>query len=106
MLINAKEELLSVLKELDIPIESILKAKIGWRGGGFYHHRSCPDGWEFVYHTTSDTEELLRCLDGTYDSGYGSQQLDGHIVISKELWLSRREYDGSESWAVHQCPNI
>jgi hypothetical protein len=106
MLINAKEELLSILEELDIPIESILKAKIGWRGGGFYRESTWSDGWEFIYLTTSNTVELLGCLDVTYDSGYGSQELDGHIVISKELWLSRGEYDGSESWVVHQCPEI
>ncbi len=92
---NAKEELLNTLKKFKIPVASISKAKVGFSVE-----------WEVEFLTTSDTQELLEYLDRNYDSGYGSQELHGHIVISKELWLSRGEYDGSEWWNVHQCPEI
>lgn len=39
-----------------------------------------------------------------YDSGYGSQQLFGEIVLTDNSWYSRSEYDGSESWEHNSVP--
>jgi len=39
-----------------------------------------------------------------YDSGYGSQELDGYIWYADGTWSDRGEYDGSEWWQHQVCP--
>jgi len=40
-----------------------------------------------------------------YDSGYGSQKIASDlVVVGDSWWLSRHEYDGSESWSYHTIP--
>jgi hypothetical protein len=60
--------------------------------------------------TTGWTEEewckFLSSLDFEYDSGYGGQNLFGTIWYSDGTWSDRGEYDGSEWWEHHECPNI
>ncbi len=54
-------------------------------------------------------EELglfLEALDFEYNSGYGNQELDGTIWFEDGTWMTRREYDGSESWEKHQQPEL
>jgi hypothetical protein len=92
---NAKQELLEALKRFEIELEDIKKAQIGFERE-----------WKIEYTTTENTQELLETLDHNYDNGYGSQELYGTIIISKEIWLSRREYDGSEWWTLNKCPEI
>jgi hypothetical protein len=60
--------------------------------------------------TTGSTEEdrtqFLTDIDFNYDSGYGSQNLFGTIWYEDGTWSERGEYDGSEWWVHHECPNI
>lgn len=41
----------------------------------------------------------------TYDSGWGSQKVASDlIIVAKDWWMSRYEYDGSEGWEFHKKP--
>lgn len=40
-----------------------------------------------------------------YDRGYGTQYVYGFIVFTDGTWITREEYDGSEWWENHKCPN-
>lgn len=51
-------------------------------------------------------ERILRLLDFDYDSGYGRQYIDGIIWYEDGTWSTRGEYDGSEWWRHHRCPEI
>ncbi len=45
--------------------------------------------------------------DINYDGGYGGQVIAKDIVIvGKNWWLSRGEYDGSEWWEYNEKPEI
>jgi hypothetical protein len=59
-----------------------------------------------VNHTDDDLEEFRTKLDFKYDSGYGGQELYGTVWLDDGTWLSRGEYDGSEWWEHHACPEI
>jgi len=48
----------------------------------------------------------LEALDFSYDEGYGTQEISGFIVFLDNSWLSRQEYDGSEWWEYHTCPEL
>ena len=42
-----------------------------------------------------------------YDSGYGRQEIaDDLVVVGKNWWLEREEYDGAEHWAYKKYPKI
>jgi hypothetical protein len=47
---------------------------------------------------------FLELMKIEYDSGYGGQYLFGYIVFTDGTWLTRGEYDGSEWWKHHECP--
>lgn len=51
-------------------------------------------------------EDFLSKLDVEYDAGYGGQELFGTIWLNDGTWFSRWEYDGSEGWQKHVCPEI
>jgi hypothetical protein len=54
----------------------------------------------------SHLQYFLQSLDFDYDSGFGGQELYGHIWYSDGTWSSRGEYDGSEWWDYNSCPPI
>jgi hypothetical protein len=49
-------------------------------------------------------QDFHEKFDVEYDSGYGSQELYGTIWMLDGTWWSRCEYDGSEWWEHHVCP--
>ena len=49
---------------------------------------------------------FLKSLDFEYNNGYGTQHLYGTIWLHDGTWFSRWEYDGSEGWEHHKCPEI
>lgn len=57
-------------------------------------------------YTQEQWDDFLKELDFTYDSGYGGQELFGTIWFTNGTWATRREYDGSEWWEYHSCPEI
>lgn len=58
-------------------------------------------GWN-----AEDMETFLNAIDRDYDSGYGRQYLFGTIWYTDGTWSERGEYDGSEWWEHHQCPDV
>jgi hypothetical protein len=58
-------------------------------------------GWN-----SEDWNRFLSDIDFEYDSGYGGQNLFGTIWYADGTWSDRGEFDGSEWWDYHICPNI
>ena len=48
---------------------------------------------------------LAREFNVEYNDGYGSQELFGTIWMTDGTWYTRGEYDGSEWWEHHACPD-
>lgn len=93
MAINAKQELLQMLKGKPkvkcakiYTDEREIILKIGWN--------------------KEDWENLLKQMDFGYYNGYGGQELFGLVWFEDGTWLSRGEYDGSEWWEYNKQPNI
>lgn len=59
-----------------------------------------------VGYTEEQYNQFLEQLDFQYDSGYGSQYLQGIIWYENDMWSERGEYDGSEWWEYRQMPII
>ena len=100
-MINAKEELLSSIKESGATLRCAI-IKVG------YEEYDEP---QKVYslrneYTFCEVETFLNSLDFTYDNGYGAQHLYGTVWLYDGTWLERREYDGSEWWNVCSAPTI
>ena len=56
--------------------------------------------------TEDEYLQFLAKLNFGYDSGYGSQNLDGIIWFRDGSWATRGEYDGSEWWDYHKRPDV
>jgi hypothetical protein len=61
---------------------------------------------ELVDYQLDNMNDFLSKIDFFYHSGYGGQELFGNIWFKDGTWASRGEYDGSEWWEHHQCPDI
>lgn len=59
-----------------------------------------------VEYTEEQYNEFLEKLDFVYDSGYGTQYLEGIIWYENDAYSERGEYDGSEWWEYRQTPII
>ncbi len=59
-----------------------------------------------VGYTQEQYDAFLQSIDTEYDSGYGGQELFGTIWYTNGNWSDRGEYDGSEWWEYHVCPEI
>lgn len=57
-------------------------------------------------YTQEQYNKFLEALDFEYDAGYGEQELFGLVWFKDDTWADRYEYDGSESWDYHICPEI
>lgn len=66
-----------------------------------------PDQVEWV---GSDTwycswDEFVEKANFNYDSGFGAQEINEYlIIVGKDWWLSRTEYDGAEGWCFNIMP--
>lgn len=68
-----------------------------------------PDDIIFVCNSESwfTAEEFLALADFKYDAGYGGNEvLNSLMVVGKDWWLERGEYDGSEWWEFKQLPSV
>lgn len=59
-----------------------------------------------VGYTQEEFESFLNELDFEYHNGFGGQLLFGTIWLEDGTWFTRGEYDGSEWWEYHTCPDI
>lgn len=49
--------------------------------------------------------EFASIADFEYDDGYGGQNIAHDLlVVGKDFWLERHEYDGSEWWEYKELP--
>lgn len=59
-----------------------------------------------VGYTEEQGADFVDGLDFIYNRGYGGQELFGTIWYTDGTWSDRGEYDGSEWWEHHVCPQI
>ena len=98
--LNARDELLQVLKENNIVVKC---AKI--------NHEDWRDNTDIdillkIDYNEEDYAKFLNELNFDYDSGFGGQRLFGEVWLTNNTWLSRGEYDGSEWWEHNVLPEI
>lgn len=70
-------------------------------------HEKTPDDVLWVgNHTTYTTwEDYERVANIDYDDGFGGNEIaDSLLVVGKDFWLERGEYDGSEWWNYKEYP--
>ena len=83
---NLLEETLKILED-----NNLLREDIEWIGSG-----DC-------YFTLDEFIKVANKAD--YDSGYGGNEVAGDLlVVGKDWWLERGEYDGSEWWSLKRLP--
>ena len=93
-MINAKQELLEVLKELD---DKTIKCAI---------IDTMVTTLLKVGYNKEDLETFFNSLDFIYDEEYGIQYISGTVWFHDNTWLSRGEYDGLEWWQYDTIPPI
>lgn len=89
-LTNAKEEL-----EYHLDVKDILYANIRVRKDG-----GSPFKQVILHsnHKPVDLDTFLEEMNTYYHGGYGTQNLEGIIILRDGAILIREEYDGSEWW--------
>lgn len=51
-------------------------------------------------------EQFEKLANVEYDDGFGGQEVAKDlIVVGKDFWLERHEYDGSEWWEYKEVPD-
>jgi hypothetical protein len=95
---NANQEFLEHTKNKTILCAKLTFGDPGWHDSVSY---VIPLGYY-----RCDLELFLNQINKEYDSGYGGQELFGTIWYTDGTWSTRGEYDGSEWWEYHTCPDI
>lgn len=50
-------------------------------------------------------DQFFRLANEEYDDGFGSQEVaQDLLIVGKDFWLERHEYDGSEWWEYKTVP--
>lgn len=58
-------------------------------------------------HTKMTVKEFLEHANVEYDDGYGLEEINTKLIlVGKDFWLERHEYDGSEWWEYKSMPNV
>lgn len=99
---NAKEELLNLLKEEKVTLKCGYVEEV-------YYRIPKQDRKKFLLPVGYKREQLNRFmkeLNFDYDNGYGSEELGGTLWFTDGTWADRGEYDGSEWWEYHKLPEI
>lgn len=81
-----KKETLEILKRFEKSQEDVL-----WCGSEEF-------GW-FTF------EDLMEVAQDSYHRGFGGQEIAKDLlIVGKDFWLERHEYDGSEWWEFKTIP--
>lgn len=99
---NAREELLELLEQVIVDIHC---AKVALHTR-YVNGNTSKAALLKVDYTPEELDEFLDELDFDYDDGYGGQELFGTIWFVDGTYATRAEYDGSEWWEHHKCPEI
>lgn len=84
-LINFLEETINYLEKFGKTLDDIV-----WFGG---------DDFQI------SREQFVELANIEYDSGYGHQEIaEDLVLVGKDFWLERHEYDGSEWWEFKELP--
>lgn len=80
------------------------EAEVLWVGRDYYiWNKSHVNPERIVYKST--WEDFCSKADFEYDNGYGSPEIPTDlIIVGKDFWLERCEYDGSEWWEFKTFP--
>lgn len=95
MYINLLKETIECLNENGKQTSDVL-----WVGRNYYIYKTDES---FCYKSTWDDFCLKANFE--YDNGYGGAEIPMDLVIvGKDFWLERGEYDGSEWWEFKTMP--
>lgn len=62
-------------------------------------------GYDEVQEMSWPWRDFAKIADFEYDDGYGGQEIQkGLVIVGKDWWLERHEYDGSEWWEFKTLP--
>ena len=57
--------------------------------------------------TKMTVKEFLEHANVEYKNGYGIEEINTDLIlVGKDFWLERHEYDGSEWWEYKSMPNV
>ena len=52
-------------------------------------------------------EDFIEHANFEYNDGYGIEEINTDLIlVGKDFWLERHEYDGSEWWEYKSMPNV
>lgn len=86
-MINFLKETLDVLSEYNKTPSDVL-----WVG---HINQNVKNTWEW----------FEKNADFLYDNGYGGNEIPmSMVIVGKDFWLERHEYDGSEWWEFKSLP--
>jgi hypothetical protein len=91
---NAKEEFLEIIEG-----RAVRCAVVGLNNG------SNPNKLPICY-SSNQYNKFIESLNFDYNDSYGLQELYGTIWFLDNTWATRGEYDGSEWWELHVCPEV
>ena len=99
MIKNLLEETISELDAYGKTGEDVL-----WVGRNYTKwDKNYKNPQQIVYKST--WEDFCLKADFEYDAGYGSPEIPMDlIIVGKDFWLERYEYDGSEWWEFKTFP--
>lgn len=96
----------NLLEETIIELESNGKTSddVLWVGRNYIKwDKSYKNSEQIVYKST--WEDFYSKANFEYDAGYGSAEIPMDlIIVGKDFWLERSEYDGSEWWEFKTMP--
>ena len=98
---NAKQEFLEHTQDKKVRCAKITFGDPSYEDEDVNKYFILPVGYD-----PTDLELFLKEINKEYDSGWGGQELFGTIWYIDGTWSDRGEYDGSEWWEYHQCPDI
>ena len=99
---NARDELIKLLKELNVTLECGYVEDIRYD----IPEKSRRKFILPVSYSEQTYKDFIDDLDFSYDDGYGIEELGGVLWFTDGTWASRGEYDGSEWWEHHTRPEI
>jgi len=107
MLINALKEFEDALNQFDLTWGNIEGVHLEWLATGLLGKgRLNIEGHKDLVATGEVPSFVKKWLDREYDSGFGTQYLDGIVWFDDGSWATREEYDGSERWRLHRRPEL